>query len=97
MNHASLNTSALFVICMCCGSSIYGLTVTIAITVIPRAAIDRLLFATVVGVNAHVFTAEQIFWRFGVRLACFLGGLSIYLWGLIRSILVGTWWKLSNR
>ena len=39
MNHASLNTSALFGICMFCGSSIYGLTVTTASTAIPSAAI----------------------------------------------------------
>ena len=40
MNHSSLNTSAIFGICMCCGSSIYGLTVTRASMVIPRAAIE---------------------------------------------------------
>ena len=39
MNHVSLNTSALFGICMCCGSTIYGLTVTSASTAIPRPAI----------------------------------------------------------
>ena len=39
MNHASLNTSALFGILMCCGSSIYCLTVTRVSTVIPWAEI----------------------------------------------------------
>ena len=42
MNHASINTSALFGICMCSGSSIYGLTVTIASMVILQAAIGDL-------------------------------------------------------
>ena len=37
INHASLNTSALFSICMCCSSSIYDITVTTASTEIPRA------------------------------------------------------------
>ena len=41
MNHASLNNSDLFGICMWCGSSTYGITVTRASVVIPRAAIDR--------------------------------------------------------
>ena len=36
MNHASINTSDLFVIFMCCGSSIYSLTVTKVSMVIPR-------------------------------------------------------------
>ena len=40
MNHASLNTSAVFGIFMCCGSIIYSLTITKAITVISKAAID---------------------------------------------------------
>ena len=79
MNHTSLNTSDLFGIYMCCGSSIYGLTVTTASMAIPMAAIDRK------------------FWRFGVHLACFIGDLSVYLWVIRRNILVGTWWRLSNR
>ena len=67
MNHASLNISDIFDICMCCGYSIYCLTVTIASMVIPQAAIER-----------------------GVHMEYFLGGLRVYWWGLIRSILVGT-------
>ena len=93
MNHASLNTSAIFDRCMCCGSSIYGINVTRASTGIPRAEIDCLPSATVTGLNAYVFTAERRFWRFGVHLACFVGGLSVYWWGLRRS----TWWRYSNR
>ena len=42
MNHDSLNTSALFGICICCGSIIYGLTVTRASMVIPSAEINRI-------------------------------------------------------
>ena len=34
---------------------------------------------------------------FGVHLACFIGGLSIYWWGLRMIILVGTWWIWINR
>ena len=41
MNIDSLNNSALFGICMCCGSSIYGLTVTRYIMVILQAGINR--------------------------------------------------------
>ena len=88
MNHYSLNNSSLFSICLCCGSSIYGLTVTTDSTVIPRAAI---------GLNIHVFTTDRNFWRFGVYLACFLGGLSVYWWGFRRNISAGTWCRLSNR
>ena len=40
MNHASVNTSSLFGICIFCDSSIYGLAVTRASTFIPRADID---------------------------------------------------------
>ena len=40
MNHASFNTSSLLGTCSCCGSSIYGLTVTTASTEIPRGEID---------------------------------------------------------
>ena len=79
MNHASLNTSALFGICVCCGSSIYGLTLTTYSVEIPRSAIG------------------QEFWRFRVHLACFIGSFSAYWWGIRMSILVGTWWRLSNR
>ena len=43
MNHFSINTSDLFGICMCCGSSIYGINVSTASTVIPRAVIDQYL------------------------------------------------------
>ena len=78
MNHASLNTSALFSICMCCSSSIYDLTVTIGSTVIPMSAIDQ-------------------FWRFGVNLVRFICGLRVFCLGIRRNILVGTWWRLSNR
>ena len=41
MNHSSINTSALFGIHMFFDSSIYGITITRASTVIPRAAIER--------------------------------------------------------
>ena len=34
---------------------------------------------------------DRRFWIFGVYLVCFLGGLSVYWWGLISNILVGTW------
>ena len=94
-NHASINTSALFGICMCCSSSIYSLTVTTASMVIPRAAIDWLPFAMVAGLNARAFTAERQIRTFGVHLECFLGGFRIYWWGLRRNILVETWWILS--
>ena len=89
MNHDSLNNSALFGVCIFCDSSIYGLTVTRDIIVIPRAAIKEL--------NARAFTVGQRFWRFGVHVSSFLGGFSVYWWGLRRSILVGTFWILSNR
>ena len=97
MNHSSLNTSALFGICMCCGSSIYGLTVTTDSMAIPRAAIDRIPFATFAVLNARAFPEERRFWRFVVHMACFLGGLILYWWSLIINILVGTRWILSNR
>ena len=42
INHSILNTSSLFGICMCCGSSIYGFTVTRASMLIPQAEIDIL-------------------------------------------------------
>ena len=41
MNQASINNSDLFFICMCCVSSIYGLTVTTDSTEISREAIYR--------------------------------------------------------
>ena len=44
MNHVSLNTSALFGICVCCGSSIYGLDVTRSSMVIPQAEIKERRF-----------------------------------------------------
>ena len=53
MNHTSINTSALFVICMCCDPSIYGLTVTRASTVIYPG--QRLTSATVAVLNTRVF------------------------------------------
>ena len=65
--------------------------------VIPQSEIDRMWHGTVAGLNARAFTAKQKFWIFGVHLVCFLGGFSVYWWGLRRSILVGTWWRLSNR
>ena len=40
MNQSSINTSYLFVICICCGSNIYGPTLTRSSMVIPQAAID---------------------------------------------------------
>ena len=77
MNHTSINTSALFGICMCCVSIIYSLTVTRASMVIPWAAIDQLPFVTVAGLKTRAFTAKRQFWRFGVHLECFIGGLSV--------------------
>ena len=78
MNHYSLNTSAIFVICMGCGSSIHGIFVTKYSAEIPRAAIDRIPYSTVARLNYRALTGEQKFWRFGVHMACFLGGLSVY-------------------
>ena len=78
MNHASLNTNAIFGIYRCCGSSIYGLTITRASMMIPWSAIGRLPFATAAGLNACAFLAEWRFLRFGVHLECFLGGLRIH-------------------
>ena len=72
MNHASLNTSALFGICICCGSSIYGLTVTRSSMVILWLVINQLDSAMVAVLNAHVFTAERRLLQFGVHLAFFL-------------------------
>ena len=97
MKYSSLNTSAIFSICMCCGSIIYGLNITRASEVIPQADINRIPSSTVVGLNARVFTAEMLFWRFGVHLACFISGLGVYSWVHIKNILVGTWWRFSNR
>ena len=78
MNHTSINTSDIFgiYICVCCGSIIYGLTLTRASMVIPGIAIDRL---------------PQHFWRFEVHLKWFIGGLSVYWCGIRRIILVDTW------
>ena len=59
MNHFSINISSLFGIRMCCGSSIYDLTVTR----------DNMV------ILGH---------QFGVHLACFIGDLSVYWWGLIK-------------
>ena len=42
MNNSSINNSALFGIFMCCGSSIYGLTLTRASMVIPWEVIEHL-------------------------------------------------------
>ena len=97
MNRSSLNTSALFSILMCCGSSIYGLTVITVITEIPRSVIDRIPFAIVAGLIVPAFTVERQFRRFGVHLECFLGSLSASWWGLRRNISVGTWWRFINR
>ena len=97
MNRASLNTSALFSICMCCGYIIYGLTVITAIIEIPMSVINRIPFFMVAGLNIPAFTEEQQFRRSVVHLECFIGGLSVYWWGLRSNISVGIWWRLSNR
>ena len=97
MNHSSINTSALFDIWMCCWSSMYGISLTRASMAILWSAINQLVFDTVAGLNAHAFTTERQFLRLAVHLAYFFDGFSVYWWGLRRSILVGTWWRLSNR
>ena len=97
MNHVSLNTSTLFVICICCVSIIYGITVTKASKIMPMAALGNMPFATIVGENARAFTAEWQFWIFGVHMECFLSGLCVYWCVIRRNILVGTWWRLINR
>ena len=68
INHAILNTNTLFGICMGFFSIAYGIAVTTDSTTIPRV---------VAGLNTRVFTLERQFWRFGVHLACFIGGLSV--------------------
>ena len=97
MNYDSINTISLSGICMCCGSSIYGITVTRSSVVKPQSAINCLWYDTFAGLNARAFTEEQKVWIFGVHTMCFIGGLSVYWWGLRRSILVGTWLRLINR
>ena len=86
MNHSSLNNSALFGILMCCVSSIYGITVTRAITVISHSEIKYLY--------VHCGAATLDIWSpYGV----FSWWFEHLLVRSQKEYLVGTWWILSNR